>query len=232
MPAALLMQSAEHPTVYEPCVGVAQHNRLKNIGCDVCRKQFRNDHGLKIHEASASHRAKQLAADTPAQQIQRNDTIMLEAQPAQGQRHSVTLDIQPDQGDRHLDGAQQGPDDLDSSEPQQESASRQADQPQMATRDVLGEAAGYSGQHHQDPLPWPASIATLLPLLMNLSAADHELMFKVLTHPDFSAQSIPWKSADQLYTFLDENQVSGHISCLLTSLVHNDFVNHGNFVGV
>ena len=105
MPAALLMQSAEHPTVYEPCVGVARHNRLKNIGCDVCRKQFRNDHGLKIHEASASHRAKQLAADTPAQQIQRNDTITLEAQPAQGQRHSVTLDIQPDQGDRHLDGS-------------------------------------------------------------------------------------------------------------------------------
>ena len=134
--------------------------QIEEHWCDVCQKGFRNDHGLTIHEASASHRAKELAADTPAQQIQHNDTITLEAQPAQGQRHLVTLDIQPDQ-------------------------------PQMAIRDVLGEAAGYSGQHHQDPLPWPASIATLLPLLMNLSAADRELMLKVLTHPDFSAQSIP-----------------------------------------
>lgn len=199
--------------------------------CDVCRKGFKDDRGLKIHEASAPHRAKQLAADTPAQQIQRNDTVTLEAQPPQGQRYSVTLDIQPDQGHRQLDGAQQGPDDLDSSVPQLESASREANQPQMTTCDLLGEAAG-SGQHHQNPLPWPASVATLLPLLMNLSGANRELMLKVLTHPDFSAQSIPWKSADQLHTFLDENQASRYSSCLLTLFFHNKFVNHGNFVGV
>ena len=65
--------------------------------CDVCRKGFKDDRGLKIHEASAPHRAKQLAADTPAQTIQRNNAVTLEAQPAKGQRLSVTLDIQPDQ---------------------------------------------------------------------------------------------------------------------------------------
>ena len=86
--------------------------------CDVCRKGFKDDRGLKVPEASAPHRAKQLAADTLSQQIQRNDTVTLEAQPAQGERHSVGLDIQPDQDHRHLDAVQQGPDDLDSSEPQ------------------------------------------------------------------------------------------------------------------
>lgn len=189
--------------------------QLEERWCDLCRKGCKDDRGFKVHESSARHRANQLAADTAAQQIQRNDTVTLEAQPAQGQRHSITPDIQPDHGHRHLNGAQQGPDDLDCTEPQQESASRQANQPQMASCDVLGEAAGYSGQHHQNPLPWPASIATLLPLLMNLSGADRQLMLKVLTHPDFSAQSIPWKSADQLHTFLDENQASRHISCML-----------------
>ena len=67
---------------------------------------------------------------------------------------------------------------------------------------------------------------------MNLSGADRELMLKVLTHPDFSAQPLPWKSADQLHTFLDAKQARRHISCLLTVLVHNKFVNHGNFVGI
>lgn len=78
----------------------------------------------------------------------------------------------------------------------------------MATCDLPGEAAGYLCQHQRRPLPLPATVALLLPVLMNLSETDRELMLKSLTHPDFSGQSIPWKSADQFQTFLDENQAS------------------------
>ena len=59
----------------------------------------------------------------------------------------------------------------------------------------------YEGSRRE--LPIPAAVAPLLPLLLNLSGDDCNLMLKVLTHPDFSAQDIPFKSAEQVYAFLD-----------------------------
>ena len=55
------------------------------------------------------------------------------------------------------------------------------------------------------PLPAPAAVAPLVPLLLNLSADDPNLLLK---HQDLSSELVPWKSADQLHTFLDKNSVN------------------------
>ncbi|KAL0024007.1 hypothetical protein WJX77_008088 [Trebouxia sp. C0004] len=46
-----------------------------------------------------------------------------------------------------------------------------------------------------------------MPLLLNMSGDDRELMIKVLTHPDFDTRLMPWKSAKQFHSFLDSHEV-------------------------
>ena len=165
--------------------------------CDVCQNAFKADRGLKIHEASAPHRAKQLAADTNEPQPQRDDTI--------------TANAQPDQSHRHLTAAQPGPDQSFAEEPQEPELGpvfEEAIQPHGSIPVDLREGQIY--QHNQTPSPWPTCVAVMMPLLTNLSGADRELFIKNLVHPDFPEhlKAMPWKSADQIHEFRDEHQVS------------------------
>ena len=68
--------------------------------------------------------------------------------------------------------------------------------------------------HRRTPnsLPWPAAVAPLVPLLLNLSGDDRNLLLKVIKHQDFSSQLVPWKSADQPHSFLDKNSVNASAS--------------------
>ena len=65
-------------------------------------------------------------------------------------------------------------------------------------------------------MPAPASIAPVMPLLLNMSGDDRELMIKALTHPDFDARLMPWKSARQFHSFLDSHEVRTRL-CTMSS---------------
>lgn len=63
-----------------------------------------------------------------------------------------------------------------------------------------------------NPLLLPAAVAPLVPLLLNLSGDGRNLLHKAIKHQNFSSQLVPWKSADQLHSFLDKNSVSAFAS--------------------
>ena len=179
----------------------------KQFTCELCSQSFNDRQGLKVHCTKNEHRRKQIAAEC-ATEAQRELAV---------NAHSTSLAREAqDLGPSHGHGQGQG---------QQREQSGSEDQvnpdhmpaTQAPSEDIQSGTAGVWPQHmppavlnyRRAPkaLPLPASVAPLVPLLLNLSGDDRNLLLKVIKHKDFSPQLVPWTSSDQLHAFLDKNSV-------------------------
>lgn len=186
--------------------------------CRLCDKPFKTRLALARHEASDRHQQAVIDAETFDQPSSGCDA--LDAVRTHPRSHATVS--APRHPNSALSAAPQQPTDPLSVElgsrlteedtsgaidnPALQQSGAHAAEPVAPVRPHKASRLAY--QHSSAHLPVSKAVAPLLPLLCNLSAADRELMFKVLHHPEFSTKDIPWKSVDELHSFLDKRQVS------------------------
>ena len=185
--------------------------------CRLCNKPFSSRNALARHEVSVKHQQAVIDAETLDQQNPGRGA--LDAVQTHPRSHAISSS--PRQSITALGAAPQQPTSSLSADLghrlNEEDTSGLGDNSDFqesgahATESVAPvrphKASRLAYQRSSAHLPVSQAVAPLLPLLCNLSAADRELMLKVLHHPEFSIKDIPWKSVDELHTFLDDRQV-------------------------
>ncbi|DBA87889.1 TPA: hypothetical protein ACH3X1_004880 [Trebouxia sp. C0004] len=165
----------------------------KPFACDLCSQTFQTRQGLKVHCTKPDHRRRQLAAES-AEEVQREVETS-------GPSHSQGHGHEP-AGFEDQHGVDQSPEPEDNTT---ETSPGEAARFQTITPVDYRQPVVLNYRRTPTSLPVPAAVAPLVPLLLNLSGDDRNLLLKVIKHQDFSSQLVPWKSADQLHSFLDKN---------------------------
>lgn len=187
---------------------------MSPVVCDVCSRLFKDRFGLLTHCRSAEHRRKQLAAESAAEA----ERLLAASGPAtltaftreqSGPSDGQSEEQSGSEGHRSPDQllqVQTSPENDDTQPPPEREPEPGVEEARVLAssllRDLQPSVLNY--RPAPKPLPLPASVAPLPPLLLNLSGADRDRMLKVIHHKDFSPELIPWKSADQLHDFLDK----------------------------
>ncbi|DBA88676.1 TPA: hypothetical protein ACH3X1_016459 [Trebouxia sp. C0004] len=186
------------------------------FNCNLCRRGFARKQGLRLHEQGRPH-LEQLIDLESATAINQHFVVPNGAG-AVGLHQPILPPAAQSAGISAL-GPQAvdpspfnslGQGGLEHEVPANEAGSHIAPAPQhLVTASARRTATHLVYQQGTAVLPLPTSVAPLPALLCKLSGDDRNILLKVLTHPDFCAQDIPWKSADQLHTFLDKYQANG-----------------------
>lgn len=177
----------------------------KTFVCHLCSQTCLTRQGLKIHCQRQAYRRRQSPAESTVASLQDSQN----PGPSHGQDHQQELPRGEDHGSaNHLLNPEGQQEDCTAEPAEGANARGEAARLQTANLAHDTQPAVLNYSRTLSVVPVPAPVARLFPLLLNLSAADRDLLLKVIKHKDFTLQLVPWESSNQLHSFLDKNWVT------------------------